>query len=293
MRRWFLRVLLVLFSCLLLNPPSVFALSNPNLKTGNISPNSGSFTPDQTITFTTTFYDARGYRDIEFARFMVNTNFLFVRNCFYGQYNPITNKFYILDNAGRALLGGFIPGSNNIIENSYCRLDCSKSSVTASGNTLIVNWAANFKLAFAGTKNLYLYVKGNKGGFDGWDKKGAINILADIIAPTGTITINNDSAFSNSTSVTLNLTAADNVGGSGVSSMQFSNDGANWPDPEAYAATKDWFLTTGDGQKSVHVKFKDAVGNWSQVYSDTITLDTTPPQINIISPQDNEVIRLQ
>lgn len=59
--------------------------------------------------------------------------------------------------------------------------------------------------------------------------------------------------------------------------MQFSDDNSSWSAAEAYTAGKSWALSSGDGSKTVYVKFKDGAGNWSQVYSDTITLDTTMP----------------
>jgi PKD repeat protein len=99
-------------------------------------------------------------------------------------------------------------------------------------------------------------------------------IILDTTLPTGSININNGTAATNSTKVTLNLTSGDT--GSGLKEMSFSNDGVNFSDPEAIAATKSWFLTAGDGDKTVYVKFTDNAGN-SSVFSDTITLDTTPP----------------
>ena len=56
--------------------------------------------------------------------------------------------------------------------------------------------------------------------------------------------------------------------------MQFSNDNFTWSDPENYATTKNWTLSSGDGTKTVYVKFKDAAGNWSDVFSDTIILNS-------------------
>jgi hypothetical protein len=110
---------------------------------------------------------------------------------------------------------------------------------------------------------------------------------ADTTAPTGTIKINNDAQYTNSTSVTLNLSATDSSSGMGTGSqMQFSNDGTNWSTPEAYATTKAWTIVSGDGTKTVYVKFKDVAGNWSQAYSDTIILDTIAPQITNTTPLD-------
>jgi hypothetical protein len=59
--------------------------------------------------------------------------------------------------------------------------------------------------------------------------------------------------------------------------MQFSYDNITWSTPEAYASTKAWTLTSGDGTKTVYARFKNNADIWSSVYSDTITLDTIVP----------------
>jgi subtilisin family serine protease len=107
-------------------------------------------------------------------------------------------------------------------------------------------------------------------------------IVVDKTLPTGSILINNNAAYTNSTSVTLNLSATD-AGGSGLDKMQFSNNGTTWSTAEAYATKKAWVLTTGNGTKTVYTKFSDKAGNWSGVYADTIILDTTKPSITGIT----------
>lgn len=61
--------------------------------------------------------------------------------------------------------------------------------------------------------------------------------------------------------------------------VQYSNEDGNWTAfEEVHESTgKDWVLTAGDGQKTVTIKFKDNEGNISQIYSDSIILDTVPP----------------
>ena len=110
----------------------------------------------------------------------------------------------------------------------------------------------------------------------------------DTTPPTGSIIINGGAAATNTLAVTLTLSATDNSGT--VAQMQFSNDGASYSPAEAYATTKPWTLPSGDGTKTVSVKFFDAAGNSSTPASDTIALDTIAPQISITSPQDGAVI---
>ena len=113
-------------------------------------------------------------------------------------------------------------------------------------------------------------------------------LTVDLSPPTGTIEINDGAGFTNSLEVTLTLTASDPLStgtgvGSGVSEMQFSNDGSNWSVPEAFAGTKAWDLSqlggdSKDGEKRVYAKFKDALGHWMMIpASDTIAVDTMPP----------------
>jgi hypothetical protein len=106
----------------------------------------------------------------------------------------------------------------------------------------------------------------------------------DFIPPTGSLAIAGGATYTTTPQVVLNLTAADNPGGSGVVSMQFSDDGVNfgaavpWPAGES-STTALYTMPSGDGLKNVYVKFIDAAGNVSIAYSDPngIILDTTPP----------------
>ncbi|MFA5143183.1 MAG: glucoamylase family protein [Candidatus Omnitrophota bacterium] len=116
----------------------------------------------------------------------------------------------------------------------------------------------------------------------------SIKVTYDNASPTGTIKINSDAAYTNKTAATLTLSATDS--GAGLNQMKFSNDNSTWSTPEGYATTKAWTLASGDGVKTVYVKYSDKSGNWSGSYSDTITLDTTPPVIVITSPADNAIL---
>ena len=132
-------------------------------------------------------------------------------------------------------------------------------------------------------------------GYDGWDwgypendyqyvalDGGTIgNIVysgpADAAAPTGSISVSGGASYATTTSVSLTL-AANDVGGSGVAQMQFSNDNSNWSAWETYTTSKSgWLLAAGDGAKTVYAKYKDGAGNVSSAYSDGITLDATGP----------------
>ncbi|MDD5449664.1 MAG: hypothetical protein PHO42_03595, partial [Candidatus Omnitrophica bacterium] len=110
-------------------------------------------------------------------------------------------------------------------------------------------------------------------------KNSYVYVMADTTPPQGTITINNNSQYTNQNQVTLSLLATDSQ--SGLDKMQFSNDNITWSAPEPYAATKTWDITSGDGEKTVYVKFSDKALNWSQAVSDMIILDTAAPIVTI------------
>lgn len=110
----------------------------------------------------------------------------------------------------------------------------------------------------------------------------------DITAPTGTVTINNGAAATNNRQVTLTLSATDNSGT--VAQMECSNDGITYAAAGPYAVSLPWTLATGDGVKTVYVRFLDAAGNRSAAATDTIALDTVPPQITILTPTNGQVI---
>jgi len=112
-----------------------------------------------------------------------------------------------------------------------------------------------------GEHNIYFKVQDDKGRWSTEDER-TINGGRDTIPPTGKIFINNNAAYTKTTSVTLNLSAED-TGGSGLDKMQFSNDNVNWSAPVAYATRYPWTLTTGDGTKRVYARFSDKAGNWS------------------------------
>jgi FtsP/CotA-like multicopper oxidase with cupredoxin domain len=95
------------------------------------------------------------------------------------------------------------------------------------------------------------------------------------------VTINNGGTVTNNQNVTLTLSATDPTG---IASMQFSNDGIGYSIEEPYATSKAWTLSSGDGIKTVYVKFRDKdvpVGTLYPPVTSQITYDTIPPVTNI------------
>ncbi|MFO0793482.1 MAG: LamG-like jellyroll fold domain-containing protein, partial [Candidatus Brocadiaceae bacterium] len=113
----------------------------------------------------------------------------------------------------------------------------------------------------------------------------------DTSAPQGSIVINSGDAYTNSTSVKVNLLATDNEGITGyyfsannVTPLATAEGWTNVTPSPAYGASVSYTFGSGDGIKTLYVWYKDADGNVSGTVSDSIELDTTAPVVVITSP---------
>ena len=96
--------------------------------------------------------------------------------------------------------------------------------------------------------------------------------------PVGSIEINNNSRYTNSTSVTLALTADDPSPSSGIDKVRLSNNcEMGTALNETSSLTQAWTLPLGDGPKTVCYQVIDNAGFASLSYSATIILDMTKP----------------
>lgn len=100
----------------------------------------------------------------------------------------------------------------------------------------------------------------------------------DVTPPTGTVAIADGAAYTRTRFVTVTAAATDDD--SDVTEMALSNDGVTWT-TGGYAPTRHWNLEAIDGTRTVHVRWKDAAGNWSAVETDTIVLDTVKPNVTV------------
>ena len=108
--------------------------------------------------------------------------------------------------------------------------------------------------------------KGNQSGYGASIKYKDASL--DEQAPTGSLTIDNGTASTTSSTVTLNMTAKDNVGvvaymasESSVPPSPSASEWASITSATTYSEDKSFTLSTGTGVKFVYVWFKDAEGN--------------------------------
>ncbi|MBI5097025.1 MAG: carboxypeptidase regulatory-like domain-containing protein, partial [Nitrospirae bacterium] len=113
------------------------------------------------------------------------------------------------------------------------------------------------------------------------------SIIIDTTPPfNGSVSINNGALATNSTAVTLNLSATDAT--TSVAQTKISNTpdfvNTEW---ESFTSTRLWTIPAGDGTKTVYVLFRDIVGNeTTQAISDDIILDTTTPASPYVTIQE-------
>ncbi|WP_347274635.1 SBBP repeat-containing protein [Candidatus Kuenenia sp.] len=171
--------------------------------------------------------------------------------------------------------------------------DYSTSTKTISGSTDQAVSVDIYNL-YAGTTYYYQIVAENEIGTTYGDEM-SFTTLSDTTKPSGSISINNGNPYTNSANVTLKLSASDDVGITGyyisTNSSTPSSSSSGWTSISSttnYSASILYTLDDGDGSKTIYVWYKDGAGNISDIYSDSIILDTTPPEITITSPTTND-----
>jgi hypothetical protein len=125
---------------------------------GAVTPKSGSSKVGVTVYFTTTWSDADGWQDLKHCYLHIGDSPSLVGNVTL-LYNVLKDKLWLLDDKGTAWLGGYAPGSLQVIENSQARLHCAPSAAGGLVDTLAVQWVIEFKPGYTGTKRLGLKAK--------------------------------------------------------------------------------------------------------------------------------------
>lgn len=180
-------------------------------------------------------------------------------------YNPVSSTLVVtansFDRINQPILQAFVPGSEAPLG-------------TFTNGQLIVSFPITIG---SGQQSKhydippeFVTVRSAAGGFD----TKTVTVSVEDTAPVGTIIINNGAVSTTSTTVSVFLTAGSDNGA--VTQMQFSKDGVNFFPFETFAPTRDLTLTDGPGTNTIYVRFKDANGVVSSIYSDSIILGTPP-----------------
>ncbi len=175
---------------------------------------------------------------------------------------------------------------SGVVENMY-------ALGTSAGATDVVNWTsiggAN-TITYSGLNlvegtTYYISVK-TMNSLGGWSLIGSSDgITVDTNPPYDIkLGLGGTNGYTGSNKVIMSIDAKDNV--SGVSDMQFSNDGSIWSGWAPFAKSQEWPLSPGDGLKTVYVRVKDKAGNVGMIVTATVTLDTLAPSSLSVSIND-------
>jgi hypothetical protein len=137
----------------------------------NLWPDHGGRPAGRAVNFTATYRDRDGWRNLRQVYLHIGSTTA-ARNSCRLRYDVRKNKMYLTNNAGTGWLGGFAPGSANVIRNRQCTLRCAKSAVVPSGRVLRVKWNLVFRTGFRGRKNSYMQCVDMAGAKDPWEMMG-------------------------------------------------------------------------------------------------------------------------
>jgi glucose/arabinose dehydrogenase len=153
----------------------------------SVTPSSGS---GFSQTFALKYSDTAGATNITTALAWFSASMSSGANSCISSYNRPTNALSLLNDAGSGWTSAAV-GSNGLLQNSQCVITLGNSTtVSSSGTLLTVNLAMTFKPAFAGTKNIYMYVANASGMNSGLQTRGtwtatggATVVTADSVTP--------------------------------------------------------------------------------------------------------------
>jgi hypothetical protein len=195
-----------------------FIINSPPTNVG-VTPSGGSSSTGAPVSFTAVYDDTDGSADIITARCMI-AEALSGGHSLYGYYNAVGNKLYLFNDAGNGIIGGFAPGSNNVISNSQGSLNCAATTVTSSGDSLTVNWNFTPSANYGGAKNLYLLATDAAVTSSPWQNLGSWTFVA-VNSPPINLSVTPSSSSSN-TGIASTLTAvySDANGGSDITAAR-------------------------------------------------------------------------
>jgi len=177
-----------------------------------------------------TYADMGGYGALTKVQFCVGTNGA-PATSLYAQYLPSTNLLYLF-NASNVAVGGFAPGSNNVINTPLGSLNCAATTVSGSGNNLTVNWSFTPTAALLGKQYTYLQAS-DAGASTAWTWYGAWTV--SLPAPSVVSLTPASLSSSAGAAETLQSTYADSGGFAALTGVQLCVGENGAPSTSLYA----------------------------------------------------------
>jgi hypothetical protein len=189
----------------------------------------GTTTAGSYTTIPATYTDSNGRTDLWNCKMLINQTLTRIGGAYF-VYSQNTNKLYMVGE-DNVQIGGYAPGSANVIETENAYLDCAGTTVepaalgsvpfTLGSDSLKVNFRVKFKAGMGGkTHNIYLYTDDDNKATTGWLDRGDLTIMS-AFAPTAD-SVSPSSATINQTPWTdFTCTCTDLNGSSNLTQVRF------------------------------------------------------------------------
>jgi chitodextrinase len=159
--------------------------TSSGLQLVSINPSSGT---GSSMTLTSTISDGAGAGNVSNVITLVN-NILYALNSCTITYDANSNTVSLMnDDFTTGSVSALLSPTSGTIHNSQCTVDVGNSSVTQSGNNLIIKYPITFSSGWSGAKNIYLHALNKTGAVADYALMGTWTIptvvLGDTTAPT-------------------------------------------------------------------------------------------------------------
>ncbi len=167
----------------------------------SLTPDSGPIAPGSAKIFESKYAHPDGFESIDDCYLLIN-NTLIGAKAICVRYSRIDNKLYVRNENNSAWVGGYAPGTSNVLDNGYCKLHCNGTTVTGDDTMLTVRWMLEAKPTMAGKIcGAWMLVDDKDGLRAGWDKKGAFDISqpptnVSVTPSSGTVVIGEEIVIS-------------------------------------------------------------------------------------------------
>lgn len=131
--------------------PDVFVRDRgPAPSNTSLTPNSGTIIIGKKTALTSVYSDASGYVNIKECSLMMNKGAT-TTGAGYFFYDAVNNLLYLRNIADDAMIGGYEPGSADVIDNGNIILYCADTTIENDGNDMTINWSIALKPYFDGS----------------------------------------------------------------------------------------------------------------------------------------------
>lgn len=143
----------------------------------SLTPNTGSIAKTVKTTLSSEYSDAGGYANLKNLYLAPAASIADINSKGYFLYDSVNNKLFVRSAGSSSFLGGFAPGSSNVIDNGVIKLYCADTTISRVGNSITVNWSVSFDSAYPEAScNAYMMVTNQIGKSDPWKQMGAFTL---------------------------------------------------------------------------------------------------------------------